>query len=214
MLPVPFDLTPKMRAFVEAFVAAGGKHQERAAIAAGYSPPGAAAIASRLLRRDDVLAYLKHVVETRVRAGIVKSVEVLEQLRDDTSISPDVRRKCAETLLGHGGMLIAKVNETHITVEDQRPEAQIASIIEMCKRQGLDPRAVLGAAVDFYPEKQLAKLAPPAIDAEFDQAEPEPNGTAQTGRQEPIADVEPIADETGRDTDENPLPEDDLSDLL
>jgi phage terminase small subunit len=201
-------LTQKQRAFVDAFVQLGGKHQEKAALAAGYSKSGAASIASHLLRRPDVLAYLKHVAETRVKAGIVRSVEVLETLRDDVSISPETRRKCAEVLLGHAGLIVARVSETTIRVEETRDQ-QIAEVLRLCKANGVDPAVLgLGGLVAFVGRDRAEKLAAPrdVIDVE---AEP-----IETGQQMAVSDLDPIASETGSLSRENPLDPDDLSDLL
>ncbi|MEP6604536.1 MAG: terminase small subunit, partial [Nitrosospira sp.] len=78
-LPVPLteSLSAKMRFFVDHYVSQGGRHQGRAAIMAGYSRSAADAVASRLLRRPDVLALLRHIVETRIKADVVTSADTL-----------------------------------------------------------------------------------------------------------------------------------------
>jgi hypothetical protein len=207
MLPVPFDLTPKMRAFAEAYCDLGGQNATKAAMVAGYAQSAAAAVASRLLRRDDVLAYLRHLVETKFRAEAIKSATVLAKIRDDETAPVGERRKAASELLDRAGLIVAKLNQHHVTIEDTRPEAQIAEILRLCKAQGIEPSALgLGGLVAFVGrEKAEALAASPVLDAEFSEdAEPEP----QSGRQENVAS------EAGGLTQENPLAEDDLSDLL
>lgn len=118
-LPTPLTgtLSPKMLAFVEHYVDLGGRHQGRAAIMAGYSKSSADAVASRLLRRSDVLTLLKHIVETRIKADVVMSADTLRELRDNPATPPMVRRHCANDLLDRAGMLVEKFSTVHHLVE-------------------------------------------------------------------------------------------------
>jgi hypothetical protein len=107
--------------FVDYYVAFGGRNQTQAAISAGYSPTGAQAIASRLLRRPDVLRLLHHITETTIKADILASAETLRMIRDSGEAPVSERRKAASELLDRAGMLIAKVSEHHVTVDHVNP---------------------------------------------------------------------------------------------
>ena len=113
-------LTERTVAFVELFVAQGGKNAERAAVQAGFAKSGAQAHASRLLRDARVLALLRHITETRLRASVVSAMEVMELLKDDPTCPPAVRLKAAEACLDRGGMLLERVSTMHHVVEDRR----------------------------------------------------------------------------------------------
>lgn len=106
--PLTKTMTPKMVAFVDHYVAYGGRHQGRAAIMAGYAKSSADVVACRLLRRPDVLALLRHVVETRIKADAVASADTLRELRDSPATPAAVRRQCANDLLDRAGMLVEK----------------------------------------------------------------------------------------------------------
>jgi hypothetical protein len=157
-LPVPYGLTPKMLAFVDHYVELGGKSQEQAAVLAGYAASGAAALASRLLRRPDVLAYLRHVAETRIRADVVISADVLRMIRDDASVPPGERRKAASELLDRAGLIVAKLSQHNVVVDDRRRSpADMARIIVDGDRRLLDDLLGVGiirvndrAALDAY----------------------------------------------------------------
>ena len=68
-LPLPndkttIDLRPREQKFCEAYLQTGKK--EESAIQAGYSPKSAAVAASRLLKKDNVLAYIR-ALQARAR---------------------------------------------------------------------------------------------------------------------------------------------------
>lgn len=130
-LPAPLTetLTPKMLAFIEAYVDSGGRNQRRAALLAGYSKTSADTVASRLLRRPDVLAVLRHIVETRIRADAVASAETLRELRDSPSTPANVRRLAASELLDRAGLLVERFSTVHHVVEDRRTVGQIGSSV-------------------------------------------------------------------------------------
>jgi hypothetical protein len=213
-LPEPSDLTEKMRSFAEHYVQMGGQNATEAARRAGYAASGAQAVSSRMLRDPRILDYLKWLAETRMRAGVIKSVQVLEKIRDDDTVAPDVRRKAAESLLDRGGLLLTKLHEHRVEITETR-DGQIAEILRLCRTQNIDPAALgLQGLVAFVGREKAERLAAPrnAIDAEFSEdVEPEP----EAGRRTNLANVERIADESGQETRENPLADDDdLSDLL
>lgn len=72
-----YKLTPRERKFCEAYVRLGKK--EAAAIEAGYSPTSAAAQASRMLKKDNILAYTRTIQKhAREELGIDDNWAVLQ----------------------------------------------------------------------------------------------------------------------------------------
>jgi hypothetical protein len=198
-LPVPFGLTDRIKSFVDHYVAMGGRSQEKAAVLAGFAPSGAAAHASRLLRRQDVLAYLKHVAETRIMADVAVSVDVLREIRDDRLESPPgERRKAASELLDRAGMIIAKISEHHVTVDDRR----MRSPTEMAHMLTKMRRDILAELV----EQGLVMITDQSrLDAHFEHQREVMIRIADRQKQQAIdAEFEEVSDE----------PADDLSDLL
>lgn len=162
-----------MRAFVEHYVDLGGRHQGRAAIMAGYGKAGADAIASRLLRRTDVLALLRHIVETRIKADAVASAEALKELRDNPTTPAAVRRQCANDLLDRAGMLVEKFATIRHVVEPQRGPAG-ARILEMLRRlapdMGIEILVRDQAKLDHFLEATARfEDDPNVIDGEFSE---------------------------------------------
>jgi hypothetical protein len=131
-------VTEKMRGFVEHYIALGGRNATRAAVLAGYAEGGAAAIASRLLRDPRVLAYLRHIASTKIRAGVIESVRTLEGIRDDATVSAGERRKAASELLDRAGMLIERITTiTHEhVIRDQHVGSSLAATIRELIAQG------------------------------------------------------------------------------
>ena len=173
-LPAPLTqtLTPKMVQFVEHYVALGGRHQARAAILAGYSHSAAPTVASRLLRRPDVLAYLQHVAETRIKADVIASSETLRELRDSPATPPAIRRQCANDLLDRAGMIVAKLaTVTHIV--EHRPADRAGDMIQRI----LSDLFAVGALKVCDPERWQHFLdacnrpiePSPVTDAEFEE---------------------------------------------
>ena len=188
-LPAPLTegMTPKMLAFLDAYVRFGGRYQERAAIVAGYAPSGAGAVASRLLRRPDVLRVLRHITETVIKGDVLRSADVLREIRDDPGAETGERRKAASELLDRAGMLIAKLSQHHVVVDDRRhnPAADAASLT-LLHRQLIEDAARAGAVqvdevklASFLRERQeanergLERLRANAVDAEYEVIEDE-----------------------------------------
>lgn len=70
------ELTPRERRFCEAYLRTGKKAQS--AIEAGYSEKSAAAQASRLLKRENILAYIRTIqTQAREELGIDNNWAVL-----------------------------------------------------------------------------------------------------------------------------------------
>ena len=131
-LPAPLTagLTTKMIAFAETYVRLGGRNASGAAAMAGYSTAGDGhkAIASRLLRRPEVLALVRHLVLTDVQADAASSMDTLRRLRDDPAVPAEVRRKAANDLLAQAGYLVEKFATVRHVVSDTRQST--ASAVE------------------------------------------------------------------------------------
>jgi hypothetical protein len=180
-LPAPITLTPKMVAFCDAFLELGGRHQGKAARVAGYTDAAADAVASRLLRRPDVLAHLRQLAQGRLQADILLSCQTLRELRDDVLTPPAERRKCAEVLLDRAGWVVASLN-VNANVDVGGPQTRgemLAEIVQWCKDMNLDPRILIGGAQAF---SHLAKIRQPVtiepdteedLDTGLPPAEPE-----------------------------------------
>ena len=129
-LPAPLTsgLTTKMIAFAENFVRLGGRNASGAAAMAGYSTAGDGhkAIASRLLRRPEVLALIRHLVLTDVQADAASSMDTLRHLRDDPAVPAEVRRKCANDLLAQAGFLVEKFATVRHVLSDDRQQTSSA----------------------------------------------------------------------------------------
>jgi hypothetical protein len=126
-----------MIAFAENFVRLGGRNASGAAAAAGYSTAGDGhkAIASRLLRRPEVLALIRHLVLTDVQADAVTSMDTLRCLRDDPAVPAEVRRKCANDLLAQAGFLVEKFATVRHVVSDTRQSTASAVDTHYALRQ-------------------------------------------------------------------------------
>lgn len=189
-LPVPLteNLTPKMLAFVEHYVDLGGRHQGRAAIMAGYSKTSADAVASRLLRRPDVLALLRHIVKTQIKADAVASADTLRELRDSPATPAAVRRHCANDLLDRAGLLVEKFSTVHHIVED-RHEVSGTNILRMihdlAPSMGIELVIRDQGKLDHFlaiTDKPGNRYAPTVIDAELLEADNEEGGEYEVRR--------------------------------
>ena len=181
-LPTPLtrSMSDKMLAFVEHYIDLGGRHQGRAAIMAGYSPSAADAVASRLLRRNDVLALLRHVTETRIKADAIASADTLRELRDDPGTPAAVRRQCANDLLDRAGLLVEKFSTMRHVLED-RVTLSGPRIWQMLR----DTAPEMGIEIAIRDQAKLNRWikimdrpgsndttgVPEAIDADFEEAD-------------------------------------------
>lgn len=139
-------LTPKQQAFVRAFIGTGGSNATAAAIAAGYSGKGkgagAAVTASRLLRQPLVLQELRAETERRLRAGVALGASTLEELCKSAN-SESVRLQAATALLDRGGLQLAHLTKSHVTIEDRRSDAELKARIEALSRElGLQAKVI------------------------------------------------------------------------
>ncbi len=167
-VPDVADLGPKMQAcselerrFVVAYFATG--QREKAAHAAGYAgDPGSNLMgvqAYRVWHRPRVQEAIREFAEKSVFAGLVplamKAVEnALMWFGDKTAV------KAAEMVLDRTGFH-SKQEMTVTHVDESRVE-QIKRIVAMARAQGLDPRKLIGGAVDF-------------VDADFEALDEEPS---------------------------------------
>lgn len=160
-------LTDRQRRFVDLYVENGGRQQGNCARLAGIASTAADAWASRALRHPGILAELRRIAETRMQADVIRSTEVLRQLRDDASVPPAERRKAASELLDRAGMIVAKVSEHNVNVTHEDRDTIIRDLIEMAGQFGLDPKALIGGAAAFLtPGRPKARRL--AIEAEYD----------------------------------------------
>ncbi len=115
-LPPPecAGLTEKQRIFAEAYVETGGRVQVRAARMAGYAEGSASVSASKNLSNPMVLAYIKHIIETKMQAGVALAWDTLVDLC--ATGPPAVRRAAATEMLDRGGFLQTKVDERNINI--------------------------------------------------------------------------------------------------
>lgn len=175
-LPAPLtqSLTAKMLSFVEHYVAQGGRHQGRAAIMAGYARTAADAVASRLLRRPEILALLRHIVETKIKADVLSSAETLKELRDSPATPPAVRRHCANDLLDRAGLLVEKFSTVHHVVErhgDVTGSQVLQLIHNLAPQMGVELVVRDQAKLDRFlaaADRQVRHVDRDAIEGEFE----------------------------------------------
>lgn len=107
-------LTTKQRIFAEAYVETGGRTQIAAARMAGYAEASASISAGKNLSNPMVLAYIKHIIETKMQAGVALAWDTLMDLC--ATGPPAVRKACATEMMDRGGFLQTKVEEHNINV--------------------------------------------------------------------------------------------------
>ena len=158
------DLTPMMREFVHIYVETGGRDASLAARLAGYSTKsdGHRVIAHRLLRDPRILAAIRHEVETKVKAGAALAMGTLLELAEKAS-TDGVRFQAAQAVLDRAGLLVAKVSEHTVIVEDRRTTAELVAAIRshaaVAEKHGIDLSFIEG----------LALSADPVVDAEYEE---------------------------------------------
>lgn len=153
-------LNPRQRRFVCALAVTGGE-QRKAYIWAGYEARTLAsqdAAASQLAARGDVQAAIKEEALRRLDSYALMAVSTLGTLCSPTSTSKDsVKLAAATALLDRIGGFAGKSEHT-VVIKDQRTTAQIVEGIKaLAIANGLDPAKL---------------LAPPPIDAEFEEVAP------------------------------------------
>lgn len=115
------------RAFVLAFVAAGGKDAQGAARAAGYAPGGTDETLKvqghRLRHRERVLAAIREVTLKSMHSCGPEMFGVLLGIARDEKASAKDRRSAANDVLDRIGL--HAVHEQRVTVEDNRDRGQL-----------------------------------------------------------------------------------------
>ena len=106
------ELTHFQDAFIDAFIASGGK-REQSAIEAGYSEASAAQMASRLLKHDVVMTELYRRTRLHMASMAPAALKQLETLATEAK-SERIRREASSDLLDRVG-LSAPTRVEHMT---------------------------------------------------------------------------------------------------
>jgi len=148
-------LTRKQRAFIEHFVAIGGRDAAKAASLAGYLK-GAKVSAFRLLRQPLILQELRNLAERKLRSNVALGAAVLEDLARNAK-NESVRLKAAESLLDRGGLMLQTVSKHEITVTHNRTDQELLARVEQLTRE-------LGLAGRVIEHRPAAAPTVPAIE--------------------------------------------------
>jgi phage terminase small subunit len=154
--PAMLECTPAQRAFVVAMVSGGANNATQAAMVAGYGGTDDAkrAAAKHLMRTPKVLAALREEADKFMISGVLVGARAVMEIAMDP-LHKD-RLKAAVYLQERAGLQVTTKHE--ITVKDTRtPDDVIRSIVDMAKKNNLDPKALLG----FDPEL-------PVVEGEFE----------------------------------------------
>ncbi len=127
------DLTDKQRAFVIAYVDAGGRNATAAARKAGYSHKIAHVTACNLLKDDKILEAVGQETLKRMAANVPVAQAILLQLAK-TAKSESVKLQAAQALLDRGGLQIAQKFE-HLFKSDNRSDEEIERENEMLRKE-------------------------------------------------------------------------------
>ena len=131
--PAMSALTGKQRAFVQHYVAAGGKRGGAAARAAGYSKARGRSCAYELLRnpkvKDAIREHAEHSLDAR---SIMASVLALKMLEDDLqSDNPRARQHAINAILDRTGYARRVTQEVAVTVDGRTTRELIAEIQQL-----------------------------------------------------------------------------------
>lgn len=149
-----YKLGPAMQActegqqrFVIALLESGGRNRTAAAAMAGYEGDRntLSRTAYRLAHDARIQAALREEGQKRLGSAAVLAASYLVELIEnpDPTIQPKDKLKAVEMVLNRVGM--HAMSEHKVTVENiTDDEGKIARIIEIAKKRGLDPRALLG----------------------------------------------------------------------
>ena len=177
--PVPYEcpeveeLGPKMQAlakdqwrlFCWRYTLSGGK-AERSAIEAGYEPSNAAATATRLLQRPDVLEALQECAWQTMHSLAVVAVGALEDIIRDPSHKD--RMKAIEGVLSRTGFIAKTGHETTVThkLDQKSVDDRIAAL---ASELGIDASKLLGKAklLESLPLVEDAQVIDSEIDPEI-----------------------------------------------
>lgn len=107
-------LTKKQRRFAEIYVETGGRNASQCARNAGYSDTSAPQIGTANLKNPTILAYIKHMIDTKMQAGVATAWDTLMELC--VSAPAATRLSAANQILDRGGMMLLKMEEKNINV--------------------------------------------------------------------------------------------------
>lgn len=162
--PAMRALSPRQRKFVIAYFHTGDRRAS--ARMSGYSDPNENALgvtAHRVFHNAKVQeAMREYGRETALGALIPTAFKAIEEALAQGDTKEKI--KAAGMVLDRTGFHATM--EHKVVKVDETREQTIRSIMKLAKEQGLDPRTLIGGAVDFLPED--AKL----VDAEVVTVEP------------------------------------------
>lgn len=151
--PAMKELTDGQRGFVVAMIEMGAPNPTEAARLAGFGGTDQATrvAARRLMGNPAILAALREETDKFMRGSVLIAGHALQEIALDRNHKD--RLKAATELLNRADLIVKTTHEVIVT--DKRTPADIlATIHDMAKRMGDDPRKLLG----FDP-----------VDAEFEE---------------------------------------------
>lgn len=153
--PAMLALTKPQQTFVKALVEHGARSNTEAAMLAGYggSPQAANVAAKNLMRTRAVLEAIREETDKLQRSFALRAIHNIARIAD-TPGDKDCYKANLE-LLNRAGLIVA--TEHKVVVEDNRGREEILkAIVHMAKKNGLDPKTLLGYDPDA-----------PVLDANF-----------------------------------------------
>lgn len=148
-------LTEKAQKFVENYVMLGGARGAGtdAAIMAGYATGSAGQQAYALLHKQKILDAIREEVQLRLNGSLPLAFNVLEDLARTGTNS--VRFKAVQELMNRGGMLLTRLSELSIKVDDNRNTKQLeAEVARLAKELGI-------GAIDVTPKSTYKPTGQP-----------------------------------------------------
>lgn len=175
-------ISPKQRAWLQAFLDAGDENATAAARRAGYgsesgTPTQVAQACKTAGHRNvhdpDIQAAIRELAHERFRVAGYQAAAALMALVKDTSHKDHF--KAIERVLAQNGM-VAAVQIDHNHKHTVTEKDQVERVVALAKRLGMDPRTLLGSAGVEYTdaeftdvisaegaEKELTALPAPAM---------------------------------------------------
>jgi phage terminase small subunit len=153
--PAMKELTEHQQNFVIAMTEMGVSEPTAAARLAGYggTDQSTKTAAKRLMRNPAVLAGLREEADKFLRGSVVIAARALQEIALDRNHRD--RLKAADMLLNRADLIVKTTHEVIVT-DKRTPDDVVAQIIEIARRTGQDPKALLG-----YDPKL------PVVEAEF-----------------------------------------------
>lgn len=159
-------ISPKQRAWLQAFLDAGDENATAAARRAGYGSesgtPAQAAQACktaghRNVHDEDIQAAIRELAHERFRVAGYQAAAALMALVKDTSHKDHF--KAIERVLAQNGM-IAAVQIDHNHKHTVTEKDQIERVVALARRLGMDPRTLLGSAGVDYVDAEFTEVLP------------------------------------------------------